>query len=111
MNGSNGVPYIINRGGGTSAPTGGYSSPKKYFFPFAGHPHNMIRQPQCRPLSLDAFDERITLGREDLARTLAMPQSKIRLIGTVVGGNFGGKNEITNEPILALLSKKAGRPV
>ena len=54
---------------------------------------------------------RITLGREDLARTLAMPQSKIRLIGTVVGGNFGGKNEITNEPILALLSKKAGRPV
>ena len=54
---------------------------------------------------------RITLGREDLARTLAMPQSKIRLIGTVVGGNFGGKNEITNEPIVALLSKKSGRPV
>jgi len=54
---------------------------------------------------------RITLGREDLARTLKMPQSKIRLIGTVVGGNFGGKNEITNEPILALLSKKAARPV
>jgi len=54
---------------------------------------------------------RITLGREDLSRTLAMPQSKIRLIGTIVGGNFGGKNEITNEPILALLSKKTGRPV
>ena len=54
---------------------------------------------------------RITLGREDLARTLKMPQSRIRLIGTVVGGNFGGKNEITNEPILALLSKKSRRPV
>ncbi len=54
---------------------------------------------------------RITLGREDLARTLAMPQSKIRLIGTIVGGNFGGKNEITTEPILALLSKKSRRPV
>ena len=54
---------------------------------------------------------RITLGREDLSRTLALPQSKIRLIGTIVGGNFGGKNEITNEPILALLSKKTGRPV
>ena len=54
---------------------------------------------------------RITLGREDLARTLTLPQSKIRLIGTVVGGNFGGKNEITNEPIVALLSKKSGRPV
>src|SRR5690606_22973446 len=54
---------------------------------------------------------RITLGREDLSRTLGMPQSKIRLIGTVVGGNFGGKNEITHEPVLALLSKKTGRPV
>jgi len=54
---------------------------------------------------------RITLGREDLSRTLKLPQSKVRLVGTIVGGNFGGKNEITNEPILALLSKKTGRPV
>ena len=28
-----------------------------------------------------------------------------------VGGNFGGKNEISQEPVLALLSRKAGRPV
>ena len=54
---------------------------------------------------------RITLGREDISRTLDIPQSKVRMIGTIVGGNFGGKNEITNEPILALLSKKTGRPV
>jgi nicotinate dehydrogenase large molybdopterin subunit len=54
---------------------------------------------------------RITLGREDLSRTLQIPQNRVRLIGTIVGGNFGGKNEITNEPILALLSKKCGRPV
>jgi CO/xanthine dehydrogenase Mo-binding subunit len=54
---------------------------------------------------------RITLGREDLARTLSIPQAKVRMIGTIVGGNFGGKNEITNEPILALLSRKTGRPV
>jgi len=54
---------------------------------------------------------RITLGREDLARTLSMPQNKIRLIATINGGNFGGKNEITDEPIAAMLSKKSGRPV
>ena len=54
---------------------------------------------------------RITLGRDDLARTLGKPMSKIRLVGTIVGGNFGGKNEITTEPILAILSKKTGRPV
>jgi CO/xanthine dehydrogenase Mo-binding subunit len=37
--------------------------------------------------------------------------SRIRMIATIVGGNFGGKNEITTEPVLALLSKKTGRPV
>jgi CO/xanthine dehydrogenase Mo-binding subunit len=54
---------------------------------------------------------RITLGRADVARTLGIPMSRIRMIATVVGGNFGGKNEITTEPALALLSKKTGRPV
>ncbi len=54
---------------------------------------------------------RITLGRADVARTLGIPISRIRIVATIVGGNFGGKNEITTEPVLALLSKKTGRPV
>jgi len=54
---------------------------------------------------------RITLGRADVARTLAMPMSRVRIIATIVGGNFGGKNEITTEPVVALLAKKSGRPV
>ena len=53
---------------------------------------------------------RITLARADLARTLKLPMSRIRLVG-VVGGNFGGKNEISQEPALALLAQKSGRPV
>ena len=54
---------------------------------------------------------RITLGRADLARTLGIPMSRIRIIATIVGGNFGGKNEITTEPVVALLARKTGRPV
>lgn len=54
---------------------------------------------------------RITLARADVSRTLNHPMNRIRLIGTIVGGNFGGKNEITQEPVLALLSRKTGRPV
>jgi aerobic-type carbon monoxide dehydrogenase small subunit (CoxS/CutS family) len=54
---------------------------------------------------------RITLARSDLARTLKLPISRIRVVSTQVGGCFGGKNEITLEPIAALLSKKAGKPV
>lgn len=54
---------------------------------------------------------RITLAQADLARTLRLPMNRIRLIGTVVGGNFGGKNEITQEPALAILARMTGRPV
>jgi CO/xanthine dehydrogenase Mo-binding subunit len=54
---------------------------------------------------------RITLGRADISRTLNLPINRIRIIATVVGGNFGGKNEITTEPIIALLAKKTGRPI
>jgi CO/xanthine dehydrogenase Mo-binding subunit len=53
---------------------------------------------------------RISLGRADLARTLGLPMHRVRVVG-IVGGNFGGKNEITQEPVLALLARKAGRPV
>jgi CO/xanthine dehydrogenase Mo-binding subunit len=62
-------------------------------------------------LSIYSTLGRITLGRADVARTLGIPMSRIRMIATVVGGNFGGKNEITTEPALAMLSKKTGRPV
>ncbi len=54
---------------------------------------------------------RITLGRADIARTLSMPMNRVRITATIVGGNFGGKNEITLEPVLALLARKTGRPV
>jgi CO/xanthine dehydrogenase Mo-binding subunit len=75
-------------------------------------PHAAIAEwdPNGR-LSIHSSLGRITLGRADLARTLGLPMNRIRLAGTVVGGNFGGKNEITLEPVLALLAKKAGRPV
>ena len=54
---------------------------------------------------------RITLGRTDIARTLRLPINRVHVVATIVGGNFGGKNEITQEPIVALLAKKTGRPV
>jgi len=54
---------------------------------------------------------RITLARTDLARILQVPVSRVRVVSTQLGGNFGGKNEITIEPVLAILAKKTGRPV
>ncbi len=46
-----------------------------------------------------------------IARALNVPQNRIRIRGTMVGGGFGGKEDITVEIFLALLAQKTGRPV
>lgn len=55
--------------------------------------------------------QRPFLIASDLGKLLKMPMSKIRVVSTAIGGGFGGKNEITMEPILAILSMKTGKPV
>lgn len=54
---------------------------------------------------------RITLARADIGKVLRVPLNRIKVACTQVGGNFGGKNEITLEPIMAVLARKSGRPV
>ncbi|RLT27305.1 MAG: xanthine dehydrogenase family protein molybdopterin-binding subunit [Chloroflexi bacterium] len=49
--------------------------------------------------------------RDPLATILQMPPSRIRVVPLEIGGGFGGKNRIYCEPIAAMLSKKAGKPV
>jgi CO/xanthine dehydrogenase Mo-binding subunit len=46
-----------------------------------------------------------------IARIVGVPQNKIRVQGTMVGGGFGGKEDITIEIYLALLAKHTMRPV
>lgn len=46
-----------------------------------------------------------------LGKIFDMPYSKIHIHCPVIGGTFGGKDGIILEPIVALLSKKSGRPV
>ncbi len=47
----------------------------------------------------------------ELAYVLKKPASKIRIIVPTIGGGFGGKNDMTIEPHVALLALKTGRPV
>ncbi|MDJ1006318.1 MAG: molybdopterin-dependent oxidoreductase [Paracoccaceae bacterium] len=49
--------------------------------------------------------------REQLARILDMPEERLHVITSPTGGGFGGKDELTVQPALALLALKAGRPV
>lgn len=47
----------------------------------------------------------------DVANVLGLPHNKVRVIGTMVGGGFGGKEDVTVETYLALLAWKTRRPV
>jgi xanthine dehydrogenase molybdenum-binding subunit len=47
----------------------------------------------------------------DIARILGVPDSKVRVIAPYVGGGFGGKEDMTVEPYIALAVQLTGRPV
>jgi len=47
----------------------------------------------------------------EVAEVLDLPHSKVRYIGTLIGGGFGGKEDITVESYLALLAWKTRKPV
>jgi CO/xanthine dehydrogenase Mo-binding subunit len=46
-----------------------------------------------------------------LSRIFGLPMSRIRVITPGMGGAFGGKLEVTLEPIVAELARQTGRPV
>jgi CO/xanthine dehydrogenase Mo-binding subunit len=46
-----------------------------------------------------------------IATILGLPQSKVRVISAYMGGGFGGKEDMTVEPYLALLVWRTRRPV
>ncbi|HEX5478349.1 MAG TPA: xanthine dehydrogenase family protein molybdopterin-binding subunit [Dehalococcoidia bacterium] len=50
-------------------------------------------------------------ARESCAQLLNHPISKIKVIPTEIGGGFGGKISVYLEPVVALLSRKTGKPV
>jgi len=49
--------------------------------------------------------------RSGLAEVLGLPMSDIRVTGLRMGGGFGGKGEISIEPIAAMLALKTKKPV
>jgi CO/xanthine dehydrogenase Mo-binding subunit len=49
--------------------------------------------------------------RSSCAAILDIPESRIRVIPTEIGGGFGAKATTYLEPVAAMLSKKSGRPV
>jgi xanthine dehydrogenase molybdenum-binding subunit len=49
--------------------------------------------------------------REQVAAALGVPEDRVRIIGTLIGGGFGGKEDIMGQIHVALLAKATQRPV
>src|SRR6266704_3141510 len=49
--------------------------------------------------------------RDQTARLINMPISKVKAVPLEIGGGFGGKTLVYVEPVAAALARKAGRPV
>lgn len=49
--------------------------------------------------------------RSILSEIFELPYNKVRMVSPAIGGAFGGKLEMTVEPIAAVLSKLSGKPV
>jgi selenium-dependent xanthine dehydrogenase len=49
--------------------------------------------------------------RSQVAKALGWPEDRVRIIGMLIGGGFGGKEDITGQIHAALLTQATGRPV
>ncbi len=51
------------------------------------------------------------MDREDVARVLGIPEQDVRITPTACGGGFGGKLDVSVQPILAVALAKVHKPV
>ena len=50
------------------------------------------------------------MDREDTSQILGLPQARVRIIPSAVGGGFGSKLDISLQPLIGLVALKTGRP-
>jgi CO/xanthine dehydrogenase Mo-binding subunit len=61
-------------------------------------------------LTVDSCGQYVYRDQTQIARALGLPLERVRAIGSYAGGAFGGKDEITVQIHLALMTHLTGRP-
>jgi CO/xanthine dehydrogenase Mo-binding subunit len=78
---------------------------------FAIEPHAVIAAPDGDGIAVWSSVQHPYVLQRLLASTLDLPLAKVRVFAPDPGGGFGGKQHAKNEPLLALLALRLGRPV
>jgi CO/xanthine dehydrogenase Mo-binding subunit len=79
-----------------------------YIEPEAGH---AIPAPDGIGMEVVACTQAPYMDREETARVLGVPEEAVRIRPTACGGGFGGKLDVSVQPLLAVAARKLGRPV
>jgi len=75
-------------------------------------PHATIARWDGDQLTIWSAQQIVGWARRDLGNKLSIPQDKIRVVATYIGGGFGGKGSVCSDAILATLGARAvGRAV
>ena len=87
----------------------------RYTFPSVYHysmePHGAVARWGGDRIDLWSSAQHPFLVQGDIARIFGVTRSQVRLQVSFLGGGFGGKSYSKFEPLVVLLSRKAGRPV
>jgi CO/xanthine dehydrogenase Mo-binding subunit/aerobic-type carbon monoxide dehydrogenase small subunit (CoxS/CutS family) len=81
-----------------------------YIEPEAGYAEP-FEQDGRRRLRIFACTQTPYMDREEVARVLKLPQDAVHIVPSAVGGGFGGKLDVSIQPLLAVAAWKTGRPV
>ena len=86
---------------------------QRYTTPDQSHammePHASLAAWEGDRLTVWTSNQMITWGKTDLAKTLSLPEDRVRLVSPYIGGGFGGKLFIRADIVLAALGAKAAR--
>ncbi|KQM66300.1 MULTISPECIES: aldehyde oxidoreductase molybdenum-binding subunit PaoC [unclassified Sphingomonas] len=75
-------------------------------------PHATIARWDGDHLTIWSAQQIVGWARRDLGKKLGIPQDRIRVVATYIGGGFGGKGSVCSDAILAALGARAvGRAV
>jgi CO/xanthine dehydrogenase Mo-binding subunit/aerobic-type carbon monoxide dehydrogenase small subunit (CoxS/CutS family) len=62
-------------------------------------------------MTVAACTQAPVMDREETARVLGVPDESVRIIPTACGGGFGGKLDVSVQPLLAVAARATSRPV
>ncbi|MBD0271098.1 MAG: molybdopterin-dependent oxidoreductase [Acetobacteraceae bacterium] len=62
-------------------------------------------------IEVTACTQAPVMDQEEVARVLGLPKGAVRIVPTACGGGFGGKLDVSVQPVLAVAAWVTGRPV